>query len=201
MGMYFQDDYWQAAKLLNKSERRAFIDSVLAYYFDDEEPNLKGTTMAVFVTIRERLDIAKKRSDAGSKHANENQNDIKRKSNANQTQIKTTSNANQNGIKTESKSKSSIKEGERERERDRDKELTPSSPPCAREVFRPPTIEEIEEYCKSNNRPVDAEEFWNFYESKGWMVGKNKMKSWKGAIVTWSKKREVKPDDRFSAYR
>lgn len=34
--------------------------------------------------------------------------------------------------------------------------------------------------------------FVAFYESKGWLVGKNKMKSWKSAIVTWEKRNNLK---------
>jgi hypothetical protein len=51
--------------------------------------------------------------------------------------------------------------------------------------FTPPTLEEIKTYCKDNNKSIDAEQFWNFYESKGWYVGKNKMKSWKHAVALW----------------
>lgn len=54
-------------------------------------------------------------------------------------------------------------------------------------TFKKPTIEEIREYCESRNNGIDAEQFYNFYESKGWMVGKNKMKDWKCAVITWEK--------------
>ena len=53
--------------------------------------------------------------------------------------------------------------------------------------FVPPTIEEVREYCKERGNNVDAERFVDFYESKGWMVGKNKMKSWKACVRTWEK--------------
>ena len=51
-----------------------------------------------------------------------------------------------------------------------------------------PSIEEIEAYCRERGNDVDAERFWNFYNSKGWYVGKNKMKSWKSAVITWEKR-------------
>ena len=44
--------------------------------------------------------------------------------------------------------------------------------------FKEPTILEIENYCKERNNNIDAESFFNFYESKGWLVGKAKMKDW-----------------------
>lgn len=53
--------------------------------------------------------------------------------------------------------------------------------------FIPPTVEEVEAYCRERNNNVDAEKFVAFYESKGWMVGKNKMKNWKMSVVTWEK--------------
>jgi len=59
--------------------------------------------------------------------------------------------------------------------------------------FNKPTILEVENYCKVRNNNVDAEAFIAFYESKGWMIGKNKMKDWKQAIITWEKRQYKKP--------
>jgi DNA replication protein DnaD len=56
-----------------------------------------------------------------------------------------------------------------------------------RKVFTPPTIDEIWEYCRERKNNVSPEKFFDFYESKGWMVGKNKMKDWKAAVRTWEK--------------
>lgn len=50
-----------------------------------------------------------------------------------------------------------------------------------------PEISEIKEYCFLRKNNVDAEIFYNFYQSKGWMVGKSKMKDWKACIHTWEK--------------
>lgn len=55
--------------------------------------------------------------------------------------------------------------------------------------FKPPTIDEVREYCFERMNNVDAEAFVDFYASKGWMVGKNKMKDWKAAVRTWEKGR------------
>ena len=53
--------------------------------------------------------------------------------------------------------------------------------------FRPPTLEEVKSYILEKGIEIDAERFVAYYESNGWMVGRNKMKSWKSAIVTWQK--------------
>ena len=54
--------------------------------------------------------------------------------------------------------------------------------------FSPPTHAEIEEYCRETNRNIDIDRFIDFYESKGWYIGKNKMKDWKAAVRNWSRK-------------
>ena len=53
--------------------------------------------------------------------------------------------------------------------------------------FSPPSIEEVDSYIREKGYTVDAERFVNFYESKGWYVGKNKMKNWRAAVATWQK--------------
>lgn len=55
--------------------------------------------------------------------------------------------------------------------------------------FEPPAVETVRAYCNERNNQVDPEMFVDFYESKNWMVGKNKMKDWKAAVRTWEKGR------------
>lgn len=68
---------------------------------------------------------------------------------------------------------------------DKNKDICGASP--QKHKFIPPTLEEIKVYCQERNNNVDPERFFNFYESKNWMVGKNKMSKWKAAISTWEK--------------
>ena len=85
----------------------------------------------------------------------------------------TVTNDNESKSKSKSKSKSYIKEKSI-------KEKTQSH-------FVPPTLSEIKVYCQERNNGVNPEKFFDFYESKGWMVGKNKMKDWRAAVRTWEK--------------
>lgn len=68
--------------------------------------------------------------------------------------------------------------------------------------FVKPTIDEIKSYMELKNIPnavIESNNFYNFYESKGWKVGKNAMKSWKSAIDgTWAKSIKEKNKDKFS---
>ena len=57
--------------------------------------------------------------------------------------------------------------------------------------FKKPSVNDIVDYCKERNNNIDAEAFIDFYESKDWKIGKNKMKDWKAAVRTWER-RETK---------
>lgn len=54
--------------------------------------------------------------------------------------------------------------------------------------FVPPSLEEIEEYCKERNNNVDPEKFKNYYDALGWTLGRNKaIKDWKACVRTWER--------------
>lgn len=59
-----------------------------------------------------------------------------------------------------------------------------------RTVFIPPSVEEVRQYCTERGNTVDPEAFVAHYASNGWMVGKNKMKQWKAAVVTWERRQQ-----------
>lgn len=68
--------------------------------------------------------------------------------------------------------------------------------------FIPPTFEEVTEYCSERNNTVNPQAFIDFYESKGWMIGKNKMKDWKAAVRTWERtQKENKSSNPFDEWR
>lgn len=53
--------------------------------------------------------------------------------------------------------------------------------------FTPPTVDEVKSYCAERGNGVDPERFVDFYESKGWLVGKSKMKDWRAAVRSWER--------------
>lgn len=62
-----------------------------------------------------------------------------------------------------------------------------------RKRFEKPSISDIKQYCMERNNNVNAEQFYDHYESNGWKVGKNAMKDWKAAVRTWEKNNYNKP--------
>jgi hypothetical protein len=54
-------------------------------------------------------------------------------------------------------------------------------------IFLKPTLLEVSEYCIERKNNVNPNHFIDFYQSNGWMVGRNKMKDWKATVRTWEK--------------
>ena len=65
--------------------------------------------------------------------------------------------------------------------------------------FVKPTVGEIAAYCRSRNNGLDPEQIWDFYESKGWFIGKTKMKNWRSAVRTWERRRREEQNAAASA--
>lgn len=56
-----------------------------------------------------------------------------------------------------------------------------------RKRFEKPTLSQITQYCLERNNNVNAEQFYDYYESNGWKVGKNSMKNWEACVRTWER--------------
>lgn len=63
--------------------------------------------------------------------------------------------------------------------------------PLSCKRFVKPTLEEVEEYCLNRKNNIDAQQFIDFYESKGWKVGNQPMKDWKACVRTWEQRNKV----------
>ena len=63
-------------------------------------------------------------------------------------------------------------------------EIQPEKP--KRKNFVKPTVEEIAAYCKEKNYNINAQQFFNYYESNGWKIGRNAMKSWQATVQNWN---------------
>jgi hypothetical protein len=60
-------------------------------------------------------------------------------------------------------------------------------------VFTPPGPEEIKAYCQEARIAIDVPKFIDFYQSKGWMVGKTKMRDWKASVRNWHRSEKGTP--------
>jgi len=96
-----------------------------------------------------------------------------------ETPVKLQRNSSETQTELQRNSSETIQECKKEKNDKNDKK---------KKAFQPPSISDISIYIDEKGFSVDAESFFNFYESKGWLIGKNKMKSWTAAIGTWERK-------------
>lgn len=85
------------------------------------------------------------------------------------------------------------KEKELEIELEKELDTKANKSPTKAKRFVKPTLSEIEQYCIERNNNVNAEQFYDYYESNGWKVGKNAMKDWKACVRTWERNGYDKP--------
>ena len=89
-------------------------------------------------------------------------------------------------IRAQRKRREKRREEAREEEESKEKELG-SKRARTRGEFVKPTVEEVAAFCKKRNNTVDPVQFVSYYESKGWTVGKVRMKDWQSAVRTWER--------------
>lgn len=156
----FYRSFYDAMKNIPPEERLKVYDSIMEYGMYDHEPDLDGVALAIFLLAKPQIDANNKRYANGCR--------AKKKQNISEPEA----NTKQKVSKMEAKEK----EKEKDKEKDKDKK-----------IFRPPTADEVRAYCSERGNSVDPQAFVDFYESKGWMIGKNRMKDWKAAVRTWER--------------
>jgi hypothetical protein len=60
-------------------------------------------------------------------------------------------------------------------------------------AMQKPTPREVESYGLTIQYKIDGEAFCDYYESKGWLIGKSPMVDWKAAVRTWKRRNTAKP--------
>ncbi len=99
----------------------------------------------------------------------------------------------ENESEKEEKKEKYQKKNKEEKDKDKEKEKEYKEKENFRKVFKPPTLEEVKAYFREKGFEAEAEAFYYFYESKNWMVGKNKMQSWHAAASGWLSRKTNQP--------
>jgi hypothetical protein len=84
-----------------------------------------------------------------------------------------------------------VTHGLTDREEKIEKKEKTEAPKSPRQRFEKPSLQDVEARCTEIGLPLnESTKFINYYESKGWMVGKNQMKCWKAALANWKQRRD-----------
>ena len=201
----FYRSFFEALQNVPKKNRADVYEAVFAYVFEASEPSLSGVSRALWELMRPQLDSSMKRYENAKKGAEygklggrPRKTDEKTKPlKGNETK---TLNDNVN-VNVNDNDNSNVNDNENDNENVNVNDLHPLTPSKGdgRQRFTKPTVEEVAFYCQERMNGIDAQEFIDFYESKGWMIGKSPMKDWKACVRTWERSRKNKePPDRYA---
>lgn len=175
--VYF--DFEERTDELNDGEKGRLLLALLRYAVTGVKPTLTGNERFAFSVLKGEIDRDIASYDAKvangrlggrpSKEQKTKENQTKPKIN------KAKPNETENNLNVKNKEED-IKETL----------LTESKEKCTR--FSPPSLDEVEAYCRERNNGVNAQTFIDFYASKGWKVGQNPMKDWKACVRTWEQR-------------
>ena len=174
--------YLQTLAPFTDAERGRIMTAMLTYSTMGEIPEFEGNERYIWPTIQAQIDrdasvyqekCAKNRAN-GAKGGRplKNQTDIEKTKRFSEEPKKANTNTN---TKTNRNTKSNDIEADK---------------PPARHKFSPPTLEEVQTYCKEKGYAIDPGRFVDYYTSNGWRVGKNPMKDWKAAVRSWNGKEQ-----------
>lgn len=188
------------------AETQLLIYNAIAdYALYDVEPDFdsNGIARGFFALMRPQIDANNRRRDAGARggrptksqetEPSEYQTETDKKSNRNLGVTEAKPSDNQTVTNTEPKEK----EKEKAKAKENVKAKKNAKAFCAGKPrrFTKPKVEDIREYCQERGNGVDPQRFFDFYESKGWMIGNQSMKDWQAAVRTWESREPAKPTD------
>lgn len=171
-------DYLDAIEPLGDAERGRLFTSLLTYARTGEAPQLGGNERFLFPMMRAQLD----RDIAAMAGVSEARSKAAKASKSSKCEQMQQMQANAANASKSSKDK--------DKDEDKDKDKKGNGARAAR--FTPPSVEEVAAYCRERGNGVDAARFVDFYSSKGWMVGKTKMKDWQAAVRNWERSSDEK---------
>ena len=166
----FYRSFYKAIKNLDDMTLAETVKAICAYALDGEETELEGISEII-------LDMAKPQIDANTKRREDGKKGGRPK--------KETIGFQEKNHRLENE-KPNVNENENVNVNENVNEKKSGDKP--HRSFKPPAVDEVRAYCNERKNDVDAQSFVDFYESKGWLVGKVKMKDWKAAVRTWERR-------------
>lgn len=166
----FYRSFHEALSELTMEQYGRIMFAINEYALNDTEPELEGFEKMAFLLMKPQIDANKKRRACGLKGGRPKKIKPEEKPAEEQQPQLFDTPAAEPPVATEE---------------------TPAEPQPAEKPktkrFRKPTVEEIAAYCKEQGYFINEQRFFDYYESKGWLVGKSPMKDWKAAVRNWNK--------------
>lgn len=194
----FYRSFYEAIKEIPMEQQGVIYNAIYGYALDGIVPELTGVAKSIFLLVKPQIDANNERYENGCRGGapKGNQNAKKQPKNNQKTTEK------QPVVDLEEQKKQpndNVNENVNDNENDLKENVKRKSTTQAK-AFVKPTTEEVKAYCGERKNNVNAEKFVDFYESKGWLIGKNPMKDWKACVRTWEKGSTSPPNKPTNAY-
>lgn len=165
----FYRSFFEAIDEADDNSQLALYRAIVRYALNGEEPELKGMVKALWIAVKPQLDANTKRFLNGCRGGAPKGNTNARKqpkNNQKQPNVNVNENYNDNDNVNEKKERKTAMR------------------------FIPPSLDDVKKFFEENNFNSNPEEFYDYYTSNGWSVGKSKMKDWKASGRNWERREE-----------
>ena len=184
-------DLIEITEELTDKEAGLLFKTILRYV-NDRNPEIPKEIKLAFIPIKQDLKRDLKKYEAQVERINRINEERKRKKEEQEHNDIVTTSSKVEGVNVNDNVNVNVNDNVLDKSNTNNKENTTHTSMCLKEKsttsrFIPPTLEQVQAYCLERNNLVDPNKWFDFYQSKGWMVGKNKMKDWKAAVRTWEK--------------
>lgn len=198
------DKFTRALEKVPDEQFVVLVRAILAYGSDGVEPELEFPLDAIFESFREDIDYSHNRRQSGNKGGKARSGgDSEEASKQSETASKLSATASKQS-ETAFKLFETASNPSKQACKQACKQASNTSNTSKKEGrMARPTLEEVEAEIKARGYHVDARAFIAYYDSNGWKVGKNPMKSWKSALTTWERRdsgKAVASDADFSRF-
>jgi hypothetical protein len=167
----FYRSFYDAIKNIPKDNQLEVYNAIMDYSMYGVDPDITGIALALFLAFKPQIDANNERYVNGTKGGRpKKEKPMVFKDGENKKPM-----VSENLETEKPNEKENVKEKENIKEN------------IKRKIFQAPTVEDVRKYCVERGNKVDPQSFIDFYESKGWMIGKNHMKDWKAAVRTWER--------------
>lgn len=204
----FYKSFYDAIKVAPKKHQLALYSALTCYVFENKTPQLESTSLAIWNAIKPQIDASLKRYENAKKGAEYGKlggRPRKKKEDEEQGNKKPLKGYESKTLDYDSDlDLDSDSYSDSDSDSNSNKDLDNNKPPnplkgAAGKKFIKPSVSEIRDYCDERNNGIDAQEFFDFYEAKGWMIGRSPMKDWRACVRTWEKNaRNRNAPDRYA---
>lgn len=202
----FYETFESVIEELPEEMQLKFYKYITQYGLHGIEPEVTGIEKAIWTQIQFAIDQAQNRRKRAIENGNKGgrPNKTETKNNPNETKKNQTITQNNPDITENNRSITQAKPNNNLNVNDnvndnvnvKSKGTSGEVPSSKSSRFIPPTLAEVEAYCFTRNNSVNAQQFIDFYSSKNWYVGKNKMTDWRASVRLWESRSKTSPTSR-----